>query len=130
MLPCYTEPQDGDRTIGQMQTLMKTLQGIDEEQGGDATLPQLEMIRTQAAVAQARMQAQLVEMEASRVERTNRRSILAAQRRATARARQLADHACQLNNGIAGQVDVRWKAVGVRPLPDGGFNVGRCVRVN
>lgn len=128
-LPCYTAPADGTRTTGQLQTLQAALDGIDQQQGGDATLPQLEAIRTQAAVATARMDAQLAEMGVRIAEESNRRSVVSLQRRAARRAQDLANYRCQLDNGVAGGLNLDWVAVSVTPRADGTFNLGQCVQL-
>ena len=131
--PCYTTPRDGDRTDGQYQELMTIFEGIDLEQGGDATLPQLEAIRTQAALARVRIQAQMAEMRVRQAEEQNRQRILGVQMYAFDRARRLRTVACQYQNGSTypdgtRSPDLFYVATGVRPLPDGTFTAGACVR--
>ena len=131
--PCYTNPRDGDRTDGQYQELMTIFEGVDLEQGGDATLPQLEAIRTQATIAGTRIQAQLAEMRVREAEERNRQRVLTAQMFSLERARRLRTLACQHQNGYnypdgTRSRDLAYVATGVRPLPDGTFTAGACVR--
>ena len=131
--PCYTRPRDGDGTDGMYQELLTIFEGIDLTQGGDATLPQLEALRTQASIARTRMQAQLTEMRVREVEERNRRRTLNAQMFALERAQRLRRLACQYLNGSTfpdgtRSRDLYYTVTGVRPLPDGSFTPGACVR--
>ena len=134
--PCYTEPRDGDRTDGQYQELMTIFEGIDLEQGGDATL----------AAARGDSDAGFHRARSHRRRRWPRwvfvrlRSaigtrILTAQMYSLDRARRLRTLACQHQNGLRRiptvrglEGSVRTTATGVRPLPDGSFTPGACVR--